>query len=345
MSAAAVNMKTTVINNVICVIANAVTADILNQIDFILHRELYNCDVTQKETDIVVYDDSNNKMLKIFAANKKLENIKEGSIRQYVRFAQRLFDFTGKSYKDIETDDIKMFLAEYSIGKKPASVDNARRFISAVFTWLHDCGHIQKNPMRGVRSIKADPPKKEVLTDEEIEQMRDSAESIREIAIVDLLTSTGVRVGELEALNIDDVDFLRGQITFKGEKSGRYRTVYLNAKAKKHLIDYINTRTDHNPALFVNIRNIKKTQEPGRMKRGSFQAILKRIAKKAGIKKHVTVHIFRRTLATMLHRAGVKLEFISEIMGHASTATTEIHYVSKMAADIRQAFDRAFAAA
>lgn len=341
---ASINTKDMIINNILCVMAAQVQADILKTLDNAIRHELYDFDVTPMQTGIAVYDTSNDRMLQIFAANKKLENLKEDTIKQYVLYNRKLLEYTGKRYDQVTTEDVKFWLAEYSMRVCSNTVANAKRYFSSFYGWCHENGYITKNIIKPINNIKTDPPKKEHMTPEEVEAVRDSCQDIRELALVDLLLSTGIRVGELTALKIEDVDFLRGQITLRSEKSRKFRTIYLDARAKKHLVEFLHTRTDNSPFLFPHKRKNRALGYPPALKKGGIEMILHGIGDRAGLRKNCTVHLFRRTFATTLFDRGVKLEYIKELLGHASTSTTEHHYVSISQSNIAYEFNRAMAA-
>lgn len=169
------------------------------------------------------------------------------------------------------------------------------------------------------------------------------AKNLKEAAIVDFLLSTGVRVGELASMNISDVDFAKGTVTFRGEKGNcRFRTVLLGVRAKRHLMDYLNTRTDVDPALFVTDRHYNGA--PKRMSKHGLETITKTVGKRAGLDKNLTVHVFRRTFATRLADAGCPLEVIQELMGHAKPETTQ-RYIARSQARVVQSAAKYFNAA
>lgn len=293
--------------------------------------------VQQECTEVSTYVDDNEYILKVFVANKKLENLSDLSIKAYVSAVRNMLDTLYKNYKDVTTDDVKYYLAMYKQRNRISATTLAgtKRFLSAFYGWAYEEGLVRKNPVRAIKGIKPDPQKKEFLDEHEKELLRDGCKDARELALVDFLLSTGVRVGELETLDRSDIDFTKKTVCVLGHKTRTYRTVYLSAKAAKHLKDYLDTRTDDNPALFVGCR-----RPFNRLGKSAYELILKHLAARAGVKKHCTVHLFRKTLATTLYRNGCSIEYIAAILGHVSTQTTQQCYLSICQEDVQSAFNK-----
>lgn len=336
------NLKEQFLNNIILAEQEDLTPAQLKALELNIRVLSRNIEFTQMCTELSTESDDNDYILRLFVANKKLENLSDLTIRAYIDAVQRMLDALNKNYKSVTTDDIKYYLAMYKQrkngkGKNISATTLAcvKRFLSAFYGWCYAEGLVPKNPVLAVKGIKPDPQKKEFLTDHEKELLRDNCKSPRELALVDFLLSTGVRVGELETIDRNDVNFAAGTVTILGHKTRKYRTVYLSAKASKHLIDYLESRTDDNPALFIGSR-----APWGRLKKCSYEAILKQLAERAGVHKHCTVHLFRKTLATTLYRNGCSLKYIAEILGHASTQTTEQCYLSICQEDVQAAFKK-----
>lgn len=267
-------------------------------------------------------------MIDCFAACKKLEGCRESTLDQYRRTAKRLFELTGKGYHDITKDDVRYYLAVRAPQVGPNTLVNERRNLSSIFGWLHDEGHIPRNP---VKTIKVRGQDVEVIffsVDEEI-AIREVPCCLRDKAMIAFLFSTGVRVGELTAMDRSNVDLMNASVTFRGEKgrTGKFRTVYLDQWARRYLGKYLLSRTDSNPALFVSERVYDG--QPRRLGNAAIEKITKGIVKKAGVKTVGTVHVFRRTFATRLAERGCPIEILQELMGHADPATTLKHYVAK----------------
>ena len=295
----------------------------LKALDNILREKLHGLQIEEECTQLSTWADDNDYILKVFQANKKLEGCKDNTLYQYKNTAKQLFEFTGKNYRDISKDDVKYFMAVRSQQVKRNTLVNIKHNLSAFFGFLHDEGFITKNPAKGLKGIKNIETENVHLTLDEEVAVRDVDKNIVEEAIVDFLFSTGVRVGELIAMDISNVDFATGTVTFRGEKSDKIRTVVLDARAKLHLITYLNTRKDNNPALFVTTKLYGGF--PRRLRRDAVETITKGVGARAGINKSLTVHVFRRTFATRMTDKGCPLETLQELLGHASPTTTKIY--------------------
>lgn len=326
--------KEMVINNVIVAMQALLSSVQLQVLETALRESMSGYRLEEECTALATSMDDNDYILKLFAANKKLEGCARKSIEQYVRQTRNFLEHVNKNYKDVTKDDVKLYLAWYGRGKSPNTISNAKRFMGSFFSWAHDEGYISSNPVRAIKGIKPILVENVHLTLEEEIAVREAAgESCkRDRAIISLLLSTGLRVGEIEALNRSDIRFRDRSITLRSEKSNRFRTVYLDVWAQKHLEEYLQTRQDNCEALFVThrqYRNIYGICEGKRLGKKAYEDICKEIAMRAGITdKSCTVHVFRRTFATRLADRGCPLEVIQELMGHADAGTTKKHYIA-----------------
>lgn len=340
--------KEVVINNVIISMQEHINDEQLRLLDNVLRINLVGMNVVEECTELSTDSDDNNYMLKVFAANKKLEGCKDVTIEQYLRNTKSFLDFVNKNYKNVTKDDVKYYLAVYSQRVKQNTVVNAKRFIGSFFNWLHDEGYISGNPVKSIKGIKPVEVANKHFTIEEEVAIRDVPKSRRDTAIIDFLLSTGVRVGELVRMNRSNVDLANGTVTFIGGKNYKERTVYLDARAKKHLIEYLQTRDDNDDALFVShnmYRNVYGITETRRLHKSTYEQIVKSIAIKAGITdKTCTVHVYRKTFATRLAENGCPLEVIQELLGHSNAAITSKHYVAKTQKRVKSEFYRCMAA-
>lgn len=325
------------VNEVICAMAVALNNVQLKMLENVLLDKLHGKTIEEECTELSTYCDDNDYMLQVFAANKKLENLSDKSIEQYVRTTRNMLLTLNKNYKDVTTEDIKYYLAMYQKQNKVGSntLSNMKRFVSAFYTWAEEEDYITKNPTRKIKNIKQVQKEKEYLNNDEIEAIRLACETKRERALVELLLSIGGRVSEIAALNISDIDFKDESVSIYGQKTRTYRTGYLTASARLHVRNYIMSRTDENEALFVATKGAH-----ARLGNSSLQNEIQVVAKRAGIKKHVTVHLFRKTFATRLSAAGVRIEIIKELLGHADISVTEKNYVTVNAEDVRIAHRR-----
>ena len=263
---------------------------------------------------------SNNNYLSMFLNAKKIEGCSERTLSYYKTTVEKLLDRITDPIRKVTTDDIREYLANYQglNGCSKTTIDNIRRNISSFFTWLEEEDYIIKSPMRRIHKIKTTKTVKEVISDEEIEKMRDRCKNLRDLAIIDLLYSTGIRIGELVRLNIDDIDFEERECIVFG-KGDKERRVYFDAKTKIHLMSYINSRSDTDPALFVTL-----DAPYDRLQISGVEIRLRRLGRELGINK-VHPHKFRRTMATRAIDKGMPIEQVQKLLGHSQIDTT-MHY-------------------
>lgn len=262
----------------------------------------------------------NEDYLEMFIHAKRVEGLSERTLAYYRNSVAHLLRLVDTPVRKISTDQIRAYLADYQkindCGK--ATIDNIRRNISSFFSWLEEEDHILKSPIRRIHKIKGKLAVKEVITDEEIERLRDNCTVARDVAIIDLLYSTGMRVGELVRLDIRDIDFDERECVVFG-KGGKERKVYFDARTKLHLQDYISRRNDTNPALFVTL-----DAPHDRLKISGVEIRLRTLGRRLEI-RHVHPHKFRRSMATRAIDKGMPIEQVQKILGHSQIDTT-MHY-------------------
>ena len=323
------NTKEMVINDVIKAMAPVITIMQLQMLEGAIRGALHGMKIEQECTALSTELDGTDYVLQSFAANKKLEGCQDSTIEQYLLTARKFFDLSGKGYKRITKDDVKYYLATRSGKVSPNTLVNEKRHLSSIFTWLHDEGLIEKNPVKPIKSLRGEDTEILYFSMEEEIAIRDVQGSLRDRALIAFLLSTGVRVGEAVSMNRVNVDMIQGSVTFRGEKSrkGKYRTVYLDQYAKRYLGLYLAAREDENPALFVSER--KYAGEPRRLQEAAIEKITKKVCKAAGVNTTGTVHVFRRTFATRLAERGCPVEVIQELLGHSSASTTMKCYIGR----------------
>lgn len=260
---------------------------------------------------------TNDEFLKLFLEAKRVEGCSERTISYYQSTVEGLLHHIDKSIRKISTEEMREYLSEYQKINNctNVTVDNIRRNISSFFSWLEDEDYILKSPMKRIHKIKTKTVVKNVISDEGIEKLRDHCVTKRDLAIIDLLYSTGIRVGELVNLNISDIDFDGRECVVYG-KGNKERRVYFDAKAKVHLMDYINSRSDTNEALFVTL-----DAPHDRLKISGVEIRLRRLGKSLGLEK-IHPHKFRRTMATRAIDKGMPIEQVQKILGHSQIDTT-----------------------
>lgn len=260
---------------------------------------------------------SNEKMLEMFLAAKKIEGCSKKSLDYYQSTITNMLIKVDKNFKHISTNDLRDYLSNYQNKSNVSKVtlDNLRRILSSFFSWLEEENFILKSPVRRIKKIKTAQTIKETYTDEVLETLRDYCHNNRDLAIIDLLASTGMRVGELVRLNREDIDFENREcVVFgKGEKE---RKVYFDARAKIHIIRYLESRTDDNNALFVSLLKPHK-----RLKISGVEIRLRELGRKLKLPR-VHPHKFRRTLATKAIDKGMPIEQVQHLLGHTKIDTT-----------------------
>ena len=260
---------------------------------------------------------SNQEYLKMFIEAKQIEGCSARTLQYYQVTIEHLLKNIDTVIRKITTDEIRTYLAEYQQRNNcsKVTVDNVRRNISSFFSWLEEEDYILKSPMRRIHKIKTKQPVKEIISDEMIERLRDNCRCSRDLAMIDLLYPTGIRVGELVGLNISDIDFEERECVVYG-KGDKERRVYFDAKAKLHLQNYINSRTDTNPALFVTLDSPYE-----RLKISGVEIRVRELGRKLNIEK-IHPHKFRRTMATRAIDKGMPIEQVQKILGHSQIGTT-----------------------
>ena len=256
-------------------------------------------------------------LLVLFLAAKRIEGCSEKSLKYYQATTQAMLDGIGKPIKEIVTEDIRQYLTNYQRERHSSrvTIDNIRRILSSFFSWLEDEDYILKSPVRRIHKVKTASNIKETYSDETLELMRDSCSEMRDLAMIDLLASTGMRVGEMVLLNRNDVDFAERECVVFG-KGDKERMVYFDARTKLHLQAYLGSRNDNNPALIVSLK-----APFNRLSIGGVETRLRELGKQLGVHK-VHPHKFRRTLATMAIDKGMPIEQLQQLLGHKRIDTT-----------------------
>ena len=309
-------MKQKVINEVMQSMLGCLNNMQLEKLQEVLEHALFHKQVSETEEEANA-ELTNEQFLNHFLAAKRIEGCSEKSLTYYRATIECMATRIKKNVRELETDDLRTYLTEYQHEKNSSkvTVDNIRRILSSFFSWLEDENYILKSPVRRIHKVKAALTIKETYTDEALEKMRDSCEEARDLALIDMLASTGMRVGELVLLNRDDINFEERECVVFG-KGSKERMVYFDARTKIHLLNYLQERTDDNPALFVTLRSPHE-----RIKIGGIESRLREIGKQLDIPK-VHPHKFRRTLATMAIDKGMPIEQLQQLLGHKRIDTT-----------------------
>lgn len=255
-----------------------------------------------------------------FIAAKRIEGCSEKTLSYYQNTIVAMTTEIGKTPQQITTEDLRQYLTNYQTQRQSSKVtiDNIRRILSSFFSWLEDEDYIIKSPVRRIHKVKTPKTIKEIYTDEELEMLRDGCESSRDLAIIDLLASSGMRIGEMVGLNREDINFSERECIVFG-KGDKERPVYFDARTKLHLQNYLASRTDSNPALFVSLR-----PPYNRLQIGGVETRLREMGARLKLSR-VHPHKFRRTMATTAIDKGMPIEQVQQLLGHQKIDTT-MHY-------------------
>lgn len=310
-------MKQNIIQAVVAAMQRDLDCRQIARLKTVLENELQGLTITESQEIEDTSIDKNEELLEAFISAKKVEGCSCKTLKYYQNTIQQLFVSVKVSVCHVTTSDIRQYLSAYQEqkGSSKVTIDNMRRIFSSFFSWLEDEDYIAKSPVRRIHKVKTDTLVKEVLTDEQLEQLRDNCTNKRDLAMIDMLASTGIRVGELVKLNRDDIDFHERQCVVFG-KGSKERMVYFNARAKLHLQQYLNDRTDTNPALFVSLMSPNN-----RLTIGGVERRIRMMGSRLSIPK-VHPHKFRRTLATMAIDKGMPIEQVQRLLGHVRIDTT-----------------------
>lgn len=318
-----IKMEQQLINEVLCQMIPHLSNDQISLLKNVLEGALIKVGGSPEKAD--------EQLIKDFLAAKSLEGCSERTLAYYEKTIKRMLGKVSKGIKAITTEDLRAYLSQYqaesSVSK--VTIDNIRRNLSSFFSWLEDENYILKSPVRRIHRVKVSTSVKETYTDEELEMLRDNCTEVRDLAMIDLLASTGMRVGELVRLNRNDIDFTERECVVFG-KGDKERVVYFDARTKIHLQGYLNERVDSNPALFVGLRF-----PYARLQIGGVENRLKQMGEELDIHK-VHPHKFRRTMATVAIDKGMPIEQVQKLLGHEKIDTT-LHYAMVKQSNVKNA--------
>ncbi len=310
-------MKKTLINQIQTEMSGVLNNAQRQKLREVLEHCFFNVDVVALGNENLIQSKSNQTLKEEFLSAKQVEGCSERSVNYYSSTLDNLIKSLVKPFNQVETEDLRVYLSEYQ-KKNEASkqtIDNIRRILSSFFTWLEDEDYILKSPVRRIHKIKTMKQVKETYSDEALERLRDNCKTIRDLALIDMLASTGMRVGELVKLNRVDVDFVNRECVVLG-KGSKERVVYFDARTKLHLQNYLNSRTDDNEALFVSL-----LEPHNRLEIAGVEIMLRKLGRTLDINK-VHPHKFRRTLATRAIDKGMPIEQVQKLLGHQKIDTT-----------------------
>lgn len=320
-------MKNLVITEIMQEMVGYLNNEQLEKLEKTLNHSLWNKEIIEKD-DSNLSDDFD--YLDEFLSAKKVEGCSERTLSYYKSTINKMLEILNKPVRRIETSDLRSYIASYADTNRVSktTLDNIRRIISSFFSWLEEENYIIKSPARRIHKIRTGTTVKAVYTDEELELLRDSCKNIRDLAIIDFLSSTGVRIGELTKINISDIDFDKRECLVLG-KGNKERIVYFDARSKIHILDYLESRGDDNEALFVSLN-----RPHNRLKISGVEIRLRKLGEKLNIER-VHPHKFRRTLATKAIDKGMPIEQVQTLLGHTKIDTT-LHYAMVNQNNVKQ---------
>ena len=322
-------MKNELINTSEQAMAATLTIDQQRLLHQVLQESMEQVTVTPADNQ-----HRNEDLLSAFVAAKRVEGCSDRTIRYYETTLRKVLAAIPKPIPAITTDDLRRYLDQYQqqshAGK--VTIDNIRRILSSFFAWLEDEDHIVKSPVRRIHKVKTTKVVKTIYSDENLEALRDGCRTLRDLAMIDLLASTGMRVGELVHLNRADIDFANRECIVFG-KGAKERTVYFDARTKLHLRNYLNSRTDTNKALFVSL-----DAPHHRLNISGVEIRLRKLGRQLHLDR-VHPHKFRRTMATMAIDKGMPIEQVQVLLGHSKIDTT-MHYAMVNQSNVKQSHKR-----
>ena len=301
------------INDILHDMSEVLSAKELYALQIVLQKKLN----TQNQT----YPYTNIEYMDMFISAKRIEGCSERTLAYYKTTIEHMLSIIVTPLRQVQTDDLRAYLAEYQLRNNcsKTTVDNIRRNLSSFFSWLEAEDYIIKSPIRRIHKIRTGSKVKETLSEECIEKLRDSCLQIRDLAMIDLLYSTGIRVGELVNLNINDINFEERECIVYG-KGNKQRKVYFDAKTKVHLKRYLEQRKDYSEALFVTLDSPFE-----RLKISGVEIRLRKLGRLASLDQRVHPHKFRRSMATRAIDKGMPIEQVQKLLGHQQIDTT-MHY-------------------
>ena len=313
-------MKVSIIDGVLSNMSESLTPIQLCKLRKALEEEFNGYEIVVAPCQEERAKQANEELLGSFISAKGIEGCSEKTLNYYHNTISAWLATIGMELREVTTNDIRCYLSEFQSknNSSKTTIDNIRRIFSSFFSWLEDEDYIVKSPVRRIHKVRSEITVKETISDEQLETLRDSCTELRDLAMIDFLVSTGVRVGELVNINISDINFNERQCVVLG-KGNKERTVYFNARAKVHLQNYLGKRKDSDAALFVSL-----SKPNNRLTISGVENRLRELGRTAKVGR-IHPHKFRRTLATMAIDKGMPIEQVQRLLGHCKIDTT-LHY-------------------
>lgn len=297
------------------------SGDVTRTICDALDKAVYPFEITVKETAITLREDVIPEVVKIYIAVKKTEGLSNDTLANYARILKQFFLWVNKQPDEVTANDIRMFLYNYQQYRNTSNVtlEKYREMICWFFTWAHREEYIPRDPSRAVKSIKVEVKERQALTQLELEHLRLACSTSREKAMLEFMYSTGCRVSELCRVKIVDLDFKENTVHLYG-KGRKHRTSFINARCEVALKEYLKYRKGQSEYVFVSDR-----APHDQLTKATVEKVVRKLADKSGLKKHITPHVLRHTTATQAISNGMAIEDVSKLLGHANVATTMIY--------------------
>lgn len=306
------------------------TREQLKNLSYELSKNLNNVNITEADTLPGTEVIDNYYYLRNFLACKKIEGLTDNTLKAYKYSIKRALDEIGKDVRDIDANTIRLYLLDCSKSMQNVTVDNMRRNLNSFFLWLKTEGYIDDNPMDRIKKVKAEKKIKTALTTIEVQKVKDICKDPREVSLIDLLCSTGIRCEEVTKIKLSDINFETRAILIYG-KGSKQRHVYMDDVCFLHVTKYLSERIKESEYLFCN-------RYGGKVSKEGMAYIVRELGKRAGI-EDCQIHRFRKWFATTLFNRGCDLVYIQKLLGHAKLETTMI-YVQASADRTKQEFSK-----
>lgn len=323
------DVKEKFINEVRTMMEPMLTAQQLDILSYVMSKVANHVNMTQKSDLPSLNVMNNEKLVQNFLISKKIEGLSERSLKVYGYTIKKMLFSLNMELTEIDSNALRYYLLEYNRTASNVTVNNARRNLNSFFSWLETEGYIQKNPMIRIKKIKCEKKIKTPLTTVEVQKIKDVCKNMREVALVDLMCSTGIRCEEITKITLNDINFETSTILIKG-KGARQREVYLDDISKLHVEQYLSSQTKNSEYLFCNKKGDKLTT-------GSIASIVRNLGCRAGVKQ-CQVHRFRKYFATTLFKRGCDVVYVKQLLGHSKLDTTMI-YVQTSNSRVREEFN------
>lgn len=340
MTNANANVKTEVINNIMLQMSMYLEKSMLDILQRVIEEQFVFLNMDRITTLPATVDRSTEEQNKYFLGLYKIKkrNLSPKTLEQYIRAMEAFVAVIDKPLTEVDTIDVDYYLRQYetrnvaSGGKRnqASTMNNERRYLSAFFTWMRKEKFVSHNPVEAIEPFKEIRKPIDYFRPVQMEELREGCISVRDRAILEVFRSTGARIGEIVQINREDIDWQTGDVLIRGEKGGRYRTLYLDEVARYHLKKYLDQRTDDNAALFVSCK-----RPYDRLHTSGIRSVLKQIAEREGMQCRAYPHKLRKTLGMNLKNSGVDLGSIQEILGHANPTVTSRYYAESTPETLR----------